>query len=453
MAERQRQSLKLVASEAPLPPEMESARLRLGAPNDISALLAEERARQGVDQREVASSLRIRLSHVQAIDDGRFDDLPGPTYAIGFIRAYARYLGLDDEAVVRLFKAQVGGADGRPELVYPTPLPEGRFPGRRAVAASLLLAGLVYGGWYYLSVEETNLVQGVPEVPARIAQSAPDAPGGSGAVAGALPSADTTDVIPATVVPAPAPVRAIETETQAALADSVGPAGSTPGGGEEGAMRAMGEIGPLVAETVAGISPAAAPVPPMDDTPAGEDPAANEGAAVEDSMTANSGAIPSAPSSGANIPPVADDTAPEEPVMRVSPNQAAAATPPPPPANSTVSREFGVASLGLDAPRVYGGENVGARVVLQALEDSWVQVRDRSSIVILTRILRQGDSYHVPDEAGLTLLTGNAGGLALTVDGVAIPPLGALGEVLRGIALEPDRLLSRPSVATPAPEN
>ena len=99
MAERQRQSLKLVASETPLPPEMECGGPRLDGYNDISTMLAEERGRQGVDQREVAASLRIRLSYIQAIEDGRFGDLPGPTYAIGFIRAYASYLGLDDEAL------------------------------------------------------------------------------------------------------------------------------------------------------------------------------------------------------------------------------------------------------------------------------------------------------------------------------------------------------------------
>ena len=36
------------------------------------------------------------------------------------------------------------------------PLPEGRFPGRRVIVVSLILATLVYGGWYYLSVDESE---------------------------------------------------------------------------------------------------------------------------------------------------------------------------------------------------------------------------------------------------------------------------------------------------------
>ena len=434
MAERQRQSLKLVASETPLPPEMERGGPRLGGSNDISTLLAEERGRQGVDQREVAASLRIRLSYIQAIEDGRFGDLPGPTYAIGFIRAYASYLGLDDEAVVRLFKVQAGDADSRPELVYPTPLPEGRFLGRRTIVASLSLAALVYGGWYYMSVEETGLMRGVPEVPARIAQSMPDAlptadaPGG--VVADALPPATMTEAVatvpPARPIPAPADTVAVAASPVAAPPGIVGEVGPTPvqGGAPAGA-------------TVASVPPASIFTPPAGDI-----------AAEESGM----GGVPLAPPAAAGVPPVAGDVVADAPVIRVSPDQAAAATPPPP-ASAAVPRGFDTASFGHEVPRVYGEENFDARIVLRAREDSWVQVRDRSNAVILTRILRRGDRYKVPNEPGLTLLTGNAGGLTLTVDGVAIPPLGAPGEVLRDVALESDRLLARSSAAVPAPEN
>jgi hypothetical protein len=426
MAERQRQSLKLVASETPLPPEMACGGPRLDGYNDISTLLAEERGRQGVDQREVAASLRIRLSYIQAIEDGRFGDLPGPTYAIGFIRAYASYLGLDDEAVVQLFKVQAGDADSWPELVYPTPLPEGRFLGRRTIMASLSLAALVYGGWYYLSVEETGMMQGVPEVPVRIAQPMPDAlptvdlPGG--AVADALPPAAMAGAV-ATVPPADA------------VAVAANPVAARPG--------IVGEMGPTLVQggapagaTVAGVPPTLIFAPPAGDI-----------AAEESGM----GGVPLAPPAAAGGPPVAGDVVVDAPVIRVSPDQAAAATPPP--ASAAVPRGFDTAAFGHEVPRVYGEENIDARIVLRAREDSWVQVRDRSNAVILTRILRRGDRYNVPDEPGLTLLTGNAGGLTLTVDGVAIPPLGAPGEVLRDVALESDRLLARSSAAVPAPEN
>jgi cytoskeleton protein RodZ len=97
-------------------------------------------------------------------------------------------------------------------------------------------------------------------------------------------------------------------------------------------------------------------------------------------------------------------------------------------------------------PRVYGESGSGARIVLRAVQDSWVQVRDSRDALLLTRVLRAGDAYFVPDQAGLTLLTGNAGGIEIEVDGVKAPPLGPVGSVRRQIALDPERLLQGTAV-------
>ncbi|MEX0760317.1 MAG: RodZ domain-containing protein [Tistlia sp.] len=93
------------------------------------------------------------------------------------------------------------------------------------------------------------------------------------------------------------------------------------------------------------------------------------------------------------------------------------------------------------AARVFGTANTDARIVLRATADSWVQVRNASSDLLFTQVLRAGDSYNVPNEQGLTLLTGNAGGLQVLVDGQAVPALGPSGTVRRDIELEPGSLL------------
>src|SRR3546814_7028276 len=82
-----------------------------------------------------------------------------------------------------------------------------------------------------------------------------------------------------------------------------------------------------------------------------------------------------------------------------------------------------------------------ARIVLRAHQDAWVQVRDREGNLLLTRVLRVGDSYQVPNQADLTLLTGNAGGLEISVDGNPLPALGPVGAVRRNIPLDPAALL------------
>ena len=91
-------------------------------------------------------------------------------------------------------------------------------------------------------------------------------------------------------------------------------------------------------------------------------------------------------------------------------------------------------------------ENTG-RIVIRATQDSWLQVRDAKDQAIITKVLREGESYEVPDEEGLVLLTGNAGGLLIEVDGVAVPSLGPVGAVKRGVALDPELLKSGTAAA------
>ncbi len=77
-----------------------------------------------------------------------------------------------------------------------------------------------------------------------------------------------------------------------------------------------------------------------------------------------------------------------------------------------------------------------ARIVLKAKADSWVEVRDPATkATLLARLLKSGDVYEVPDKPGLELLTGNAGGLVVMVDGQLAPPLGRDGMVRRDIDL------------------
>ena len=109
------------------------------------------------------------------------------------------------------------------------------------------------------------------------------------------------------------------------------------------------------------------------------------------------------------------------------------------PAPPTATRDLVLSTERL--PRVYGESNQGTRIILRAVQDSWVQVRDRQDALLLTRVLRHGDSYYVPSQDGLTLLTGNAGGIVIEGDGVALAPLGPVGAVRRQIALDPVRLL------------
>jgi cytoskeleton protein RodZ len=76
--------------------------------------------------------------------------------------------------------------------------------------------------------------------------------------------------------------------------------------------------------------------------------------------------------------------------------------------------------------------------MLQATENVWVQVRRQSGGVLLTRIMKAGDTWAVPTDPDLILDTGNAGGLELVVDGVPTKLPAAKGGVIHNLPLDAD---------------
>src|SRR6185369_2348985 len=81
-----------------------------------------------------------------------------------------------------------------------------------------------------------------------------------------------------------------------------------------------------------------------------------------------------------------------------------------------------------------------AKVVIRANRDSWIEIRDKDDNVVLQRVLRQGESFNVPDQKGLLMTTGTAGGIVIELEGKPLQSLGSLGVVKRGIKLDPAAL-------------
>jgi hypothetical protein len=65
---------------------------------ELGSSLHEARVRRGLELAQVAAETRIRTRYLQALEDERFELLPGSVYAKGFLRAYADYLGLEARA-------------------------------------------------------------------------------------------------------------------------------------------------------------------------------------------------------------------------------------------------------------------------------------------------------------------------------------------------------------------
>lgn len=328
--ERRRLHLREVTEPAP-------------AGETVGAVLRAARLERGAEAAAVATALKMRREQLEALETDNLAKLPGRTYAVGFVRAYAKYLRLDDEAIVQRFKDELASQDAAQpvQLIFPEAQEERRLPNGSIIILAMLIAMVIYG-ISYLTIPNRGTTTAKAEEPAVIVEQ---------------PKVEAPK--PA---PAPAPVKEAATAT---------PASTT------------------TAEPAAFVAGA---------NPLHEQPAAADGA-------------------------------PQVPSFAIAQADAAPTPPPAPPASA--------------AP------NSAARITLKALEPSYVKVRDPSKPrgSIIARVLEAGESYQGPDQAGLVLQTGNAGGLQVAVDGRVLGVLGKRGEVIPRVPLDPSYFLERMAAA------
>lgn len=125
----------------------------------VGEFFRQVRETKGLTVDEVASKTRIRTDFVKALEEGNFAKLPDQVFARGFVRSYARSLGLDEEDAIHRF-AQSAGAfyekQGERERLRQRQVEEERR--RRAnrkavgVAIAVAIATLVF----LLSREQTS---------------------------------------------------------------------------------------------------------------------------------------------------------------------------------------------------------------------------------------------------------------------------------------------------------
>lgn len=151
----------------------------------VGKTLREARRERGIELAEVEAATRIRARFLSAIEAEEWDVLPGETYARGFIRAYAAYLGLDGGSLAERHRREVGADRPGEALLGADPFhpraakPPRRRIGPRALAAAVsmaLIAVLVVIG-FSGGEEEAPSPPGQTEAPARqAANPAPPSP-------------------------------------------------------------------------------------------------------------------------------------------------------------------------------------------------------------------------------------------------------------------------------------
>lgn len=279
----------------------------------VGEILRRARLHYGQSLTDIERNLRIRSSLIEAIEKGDSSKLPGRVYAVGFVRSYAEYLGLNGEKMVQLFKVQSVGVSEKPELNFPAPASDSKVPSFWLVGGSLAAAFVLIIGWGIIHAVNRSDVTEVTPVPQEMADRL--------ALNGAASNTE----------PFGPPAPTAEALAQAAATSSV--------------------------------TEAKAP-------PSLTDPDAEATTAAAASEKATTPVVPAEPG-----------------------------------------------------------------IILNIVENSWVEVKDGTGRPIVSRVLKAGDQYFVPDRPGLTMSIGNAGGVELIIDGKTIPPIGKTGEIRRNIPL------------------
>lgn len=127
----------------------------------IGEFFRQVRETKGLTVDEVASKTRIRTDFVKALEEGNFAKLPDQVFARGFVRSYARSLGLDEEDAIHRFIQSAGAfydkQDERERLkVRQAEEERKRQANRKAVAVAIGIAILTLV--FLLSREQSSVL-------------------------------------------------------------------------------------------------------------------------------------------------------------------------------------------------------------------------------------------------------------------------------------------------------
>ena len=301
----------------------------------VGRLLRDQREARGLDLTQVEKSTRIRRAHLEAIEEGRYDKLPGAAYIPAFLRAYATHVGLDPEKVMTAYHLSGAVPIKRPvELPANFPVADRRAPIGLAVLTVLLVVGAGYGVWHYMPQDQAVVAQKVPPVPDRLLAERPSTPAPAPNPFAPAAPASNPFVPRMPTAPAPAP----ETRTiNGSLPAQVWPAQRVDSGTP---------AAPLVPPPVVVAVPAPPPPVMMNVPSIGQAQAAQPPAPVE--------------------PPRIDPPKPVEEATARQPE----ATPPPVP--------------------------VRVNTPISVKTNSWVELRAPNGDVLTQTYVRAGESYVVP---------------------------------------------------------
>ena len=430
--------------------------VRIGA--DLNSARLEKRLQIS----ELSQLLRISKHHLRSIEAGDFDSLPGSTYVAGYLRSFAKEVGLDGAVVAQRYRALLNDGEKDPSYSFPVDTQRPQRSGAMLASIIVIFAVMGYGGWYAVGKPDllTALIgESEPEAVVlpqiELAVTEPDDMAKTDVepvdlAAAVLPSADlsTADLSTADLANSSDAADGMVTNGAGAPADAVAPlpapvtiAADTIEFGELVAEVPILEAAPAVEIDIAAIS--------VDETSEETQPVtgtladgAQSGAATPTGVLPTA-ALPTATLPGATMATSAGGTdlgavegaLTTRPADDVVADQMATVTPDSTDAmDNTMSSQIGT-GVAFARQRVPELE-----ITLRAAGASWVEIIRNDGEEVMAKLMRDGDTYMVDSRDRLYLSTGNAGGLELVFNDGTVRSVGDPGEILRDLLLDATKL-------------
>lgn len=133
---------------------MENSEIQLADAATPGQRLREARERAGISPREMADRLNWLPSYVTAIEEDRYESLRSPAFVRGYLRAYARALGLDADGLVDSFDSLTGGTEQEQHEIVSPISPASNQKTGLSVVIGIVIAIAVVGLIWWQSASE-----------------------------------------------------------------------------------------------------------------------------------------------------------------------------------------------------------------------------------------------------------------------------------------------------------
>lgn len=331
----------------------------------LGEVLSATRTTKKLTQQDVSNHLRFSVKQVDALENNQFEALPDAMITRGFIRNYARYLGLDAEPLLESYKARVPtkspSAMSVQSSMYQVMSGKDSQPWLKYILGSILVLLFLLAWIFYIDY--------MPKHSKHDSNKAPEA---------VMPNSPTEVPLPEIALPA------AEREAGTEVAPITDPAAATSGSPNE-------TPGTLTPGTTT--PPASVPNEVISSTVV---PNAPTSSPASSSNTLTNPALPEAAQK-----PIAKAPAPAS-------STSASVQPVAPASKPTVTSTTPVASTASSPAKA---------IMLSVTEKTWINVTDKAGKVVYEKTLPAGSADAIDGEPPLNVIVGNAKATTLSYKG------------------------------------